>query len=298
MTAQQYVLDAQGEKRSARTLRERVRALGGSADAWLRPQGRLSWDRCAGLLFLLAAALVVFTFRDYGVTWDEDVHNWYGVFVLDYYTSFFKDTRALTWLNLYNYGAAFDLIAAMLNRLSPIGTYETRHLLNGIVGVVGLVGTWKLGRALGGPRAGFIAALLLLLTPNYYGQMFNNPKDIPFAVASVWATYYMVRIVPVLPAPRWSLLAKLGVAIGLALGVRVGGLLLVCYLGLMLLLWSLWRLAEHRSPQVFIADGLRTLWRVMLPMAVAAWPVMLVCWPWAQVQPIENPLRSLAFFTH
>ena len=31
--------------------------------------------------------------------------------------------------------------------------------------------------------------------------MFNNPKDIPFAVGIVWATYYMVRIVPALPRP-------------------------------------------------------------------------------------------------
>src|SRR5690349_24856879 len=144
MTAQQYVLDAQGEKRSARTLRERVRALGGSADAWLRPQGRLSWDRCAGLLFLLAAALVVFTFTDYGVTWDEDVHNWYGVFALDYYLSFFANQRALHWLNLYNYGAAFDMVAAALNRFSPLGVYETRHLLNGIFGIFGLMGCRKL----------------------------------------------------------------------------------------------------------------------------------------------------------
>ena len=49
------------------------------------------------------------------------------------------------------------MIAAALNRFSPLGVYETRHLLNGLVGVLGLVGCWKLGRALGGPRAGFIA---------------------------------------------------------------------------------------------------------------------------------------------
>ena len=74
------------------------------------------------------------TFRDYGVTWDEDVHNWYGNFVLDYYLSFFGDKTALHWQDLYNYGAVFDMVAAALNRVSPIGVYETRHLLNGLVG--------------------------------------------------------------------------------------------------------------------------------------------------------------------
>src|SRR5205085_10422845 len=115
-----------------------------------------------------AGILVLVTFADYGVAWDEDVHNWYGVFALDYYLSLFSDQRALNWLNLYNYGAAFDMIAAAFNKFSPLGIYETRHLLNGLVGLVCLAGCWKLGRALGGSRAGFLALLFLLVTPNYY----------------------------------------------------------------------------------------------------------------------------------
>src|SRR5580692_3862586 len=167
------------------------------------------WDRLSAAVLIAVAVLVFLTFTDYGVTWDEDVHNWYGIFALDYYLSLFADQRALNWLNLYNYGAAFDMVAAALNKFSPLGVYETRHLLNGLVGLFGLAGCWKLGRALGGPRAGFIALVFLLLTPNYYGQMFNNPKDIPFAVGGVWATYYMVRILPALPRPPLRLLVKM-----------------------------------------------------------------------------------------
>jgi hypothetical protein len=259
---------------------------------------RPSWNQLALALFVVAAILVVLTFGDYGVTWDEDVHNWYGVFVLDYYLSAFKDVRSLNWLNLYNYGAAFDMIAAAINRISPFGTYETRHLLNGLVGVLGAIGTWKLGRSLGGPRAGFLAALFLLLTPNYYGQMFNNPKDIPFAVGIVWATYYLVRLVPELPRPHWSLVVKFGVCTGLALGVRSGGLLLFCYLGLLLTLDVLWRTVETRSPRTFAAASWAGFHRVLLPAVLVAYPVMLLFWPWAQQAPIEHPLKSLLFFSH
>ena len=256
------------------------------------------WDRLALWLLIAAATLVLVTFSDYGVTWDEDVHNWYGVFVLDYYTSFFTDLRSLHWGDLYNYGAAFDLTAAVLNQISPFGTYETRHLLNGLVGVVGLVGVWKLGRTLAGPRAGFIAALFLLLIPNYYGQMFNNPKDVPFAVGMVWALYYLMRIVPELPRPRWSLLTKLGLATGLALGVRVGGLLLFGYLGLALLLFVLWRGAETRRLGAVVGLSWTSFWRVLLPVVVVAYPVMLLFWPWAQQAPFANPLATLAYFSH
>ncbi len=277
-----------GMRSVAGGLADRMRA---SADAPL-------WDRLGFALFVVAAALVIVTFTDYGVTWDEDVHSWYGIFVLDYYLSFFHDIRAFHWGDLYNYGAAFDLVAALVNRISPFGIYETRHLLNGIVGVVGIIGAWKLGRALMGPRAGFLAALFLLLTPNYYGQMFNNPKDVPFAVGMVWAMYYLVRIVPELPRPRRRLVAKLGIATGLALGVRVGGLLLFGYLGLVLLLFALWRALETRRLGAFVAAGWTSFWRVLLPTAVLAYPVMLLFWPWAQQAPFTHPLQTLAYFSH
>jgi dolichyl-phosphate-mannose-protein mannosyltransferase len=256
------------------------------------------WDELSVALFAVAAIVVMLTFTDYGVTWDEDVHNWYGVFVLDYYLSWFRDLRSLHWGDLYNYGAAFDLSAAALNHISPFGTYETRHLLNGLVGVLGLIGVAKLGRALAGPRAGFIAALFLALTPNYYGQMFNNPKDVPFAVGMVWAMYYLVRLIPELPRPSLALAARFGLASGLALGVRVGGLLLLCYLGLALSLFALWRALEARRWRVLFEHASAGFFRVVLPAVLVAYPIMLLFWPWAQQAPFANPLKTLAYFSH
>jgi hypothetical protein len=256
------------------------------------------WDRLSLGIIVLGAALALLTFRDYGVTWDEDAHNWYGNFVLDYYVSFFADRNALHWRDLYNYGAIFDTAAAALNRVSPMGIYETRHLLNALVGVLGLAGCFKLGHAVGGARVGFFATLFLLLTPNYYGQMFNNPKDIPFAVGVVWATYYMVRMVPTLPQPPLGLLAKLGVAIGMTMGVRIGGLLLLCYSGLLLAFDGGWRTIVARRPVLLLEAAWTALLRVLLPVLLFAYPVMLVFWPWGQTDPIENPLRALAFFSH
>src|ERR1700722_2892207 len=111
---------------SAANLDRRSSVLGRAAMVWqqlsqLAGADRI-WDRLSGAALIAAAIVVVLTFSDYGVTWDEDVHNWYGVFALDYYLSLFADQRALHWLNMYNYGAAFDMIAAALNRFSPLGT--------------------------------------------------------------------------------------------------------------------------------------------------------------------------------
>src|SRR5271165_1271166 len=256
-----------------------------SVSSWPRGSGELFWSRLSFGLPILAIALVLLTFRDYGVTWDEDAHNWYGNFVLDYYLSFFVDHNALHWRDLYNYGAIFDTLAAALNRVSPIGIYETRHLLNALVGILGLVGCRKLGHAMGGARVGFLATFFLLLTPNYYGQMFNNPKDIPFAVGITWSTYYLVRIVPMLPRPPLPLLIKLGVATGMTMGVRIGGLLLICYLALLLVLDAAWRALAARRAAVLVETAWATTWRVLLPVLLVAYPVMLLFWPWAQTDP-------------
>jgi len=257
-----------------------------------------SWDGLSRALFIVVTLLVIATFTDYGITWDEDVHKWYGTLVLNYYLSGFTDLRATEWLDLFNYGGAFDATAALLNHVSPFDTYETRHLLNGLVGVLGLVGVWRLGRALAGPRAGFLAALFLALTPNYYGQMFNNPKDVPFAAGMAWSLYYLVRLASELPKPRWSLLAKLGVAVGMTLGIRVGGLLALGYLGLLLGLSECWRALEARSVRLLVVDFLLSLARTWVPVTLIAYAVMLVFWPYAQLDPLRNPLRALANFSH
>src|SRR5205085_5944301 len=49
---------------------------------------------------------------------------------------------------------------------------------------------------------------------------------------------------------------------------------------------------------LLITAGLTSLWRVLLPVVGVAFAVMLVFWPWAQRDPIDNPLRALAFFSH
>ena len=61
--------------------------------AWLQQSMKSWWESCPWHR-VARLVLVLFTFRDYGVTWDEDAHNWYGNFVLDYYLSLFRQDCA------------------------------------------------------------------------------------------------------------------------------------------------------------------------------------------------------------
>ncbi len=252
--------------------------------------------RDLSLLVLLALAVVaVLVFQDYGITHDEEVQNIYGKMLLRFYASGFADRAAFDYLDLYRYGGLFDMAAALLNTVSPFGEYETRHLLGGLVGILGLAGAWKLGRLLGGERAGFLALVMLALVPAYWGHSFNNPKDGPFAAAMVWTLYYGCRLMGQLPRPAWDTVLKLGLVLGLALSVRVGALLMVCYMGLGVLLFLGLQARAGRGWGALGGD-LVGLVRRALPGLLLAYVVMALFWPWAVMSPL-NPIKALVGFS-
>ena len=258
--------------------------------------------RCsAHAIFILLAILILLTFRQYGITWDEELQSQYGQAVVDYYLSGFQDHRYAQIFNLYIYGGMFDGLASIFDRFTPFRVYETRHLLNAIFGLIGLWGSWRLARYIGGSVVGLLALILIVLTPVYYGHMFNNPKDIPFAAGIVWTLYFMSRAMGSLPHPKWSLLIKLSVILGLTLGIRVGGVMVLLFwlapLGL-IALRPLWSGINKETALKTLKNSAHIAWRIVLPVLLIAYAVMLICWPWAQQDPIINPLKALSEFSN
>lgn len=252
-------------------------------------------DLAATVVLASVLVLVLLTFADYGVTFDEGGQDTYGQAILSWYASFGADRQAVEYRDLYFYGGLFDTIAALVNLVSPFGHFETRHLANGLVGVLGLAGCWRLGRHLGGPLAGLVGLCLLAMMPSWYGMMFVNPKDIPFATGMVWGVLLLTRLAEVLPVPPRKLLIALGLVFGLTLATRIGGVLLFLYLGLVIALHVIAAKGADRSLRVRTLP--RTVLRVVAPVVAIAWVVMLVFWPYAQINPILNPLRAYWHFS-
>ncbi len=215
-------------------------------DTPLRRSVERTCDDLAIIVLAAVAVVASLTFRDYGLGWDDYTHAEYADLLLRMYGSGFKDTGALSFANLYMYGGGFDMAAALLHKVIPLELFETRRLLGAVVGLIGLAVTWRLGRRVGGPLAGLATLLLLVLCPTFYGHMFMNPKDAPFAVAMVILMLGLVRLAEEYPSPSPRTILIVGLGAGLSIGSRIlGGLaLLYAVVGFMPLL-----LEEIRHPR-------------------------------------------------
>jgi Dolichyl-phosphate-mannose-protein mannosyltransferase len=248
-------------------------------------------------VFVLAVVAVVagLTFRDYGLGWDDYTHAEYADLLLRMFGSGFKDTGALSFANLYMYGGGFDMAAALLHKVIPLELFETRRLLGAIVGVIGLAVTWRLGRRVGGPLAGLATLLLLALCPIFYGHMFMNPKDAPFAVAMVILMMGLVRLAEEYPQPSPRTILIVGLGAGLSIGSRIlGGLALIYALvGFVpLFVHGIRSLGTREALHRFV----HVLY-VLLPGLVLGYLIMGLIWPWSIIEP-DNPFHALTYFSH
>ncbi|WP_375414367.1 glycosyltransferase family 39 protein [uncultured Bradyrhizobium sp.] len=248
------------------------------------------------IMTLAAVGLIAsFTFRDYGLGWDDYTHAEYADLLLRMYGSGFKDTAALSFANLYMYGGGFDMAAALLHKIIPLELFETRRLLGAVVGFIGLAVTWRLGRRVGGPLAGLASLLLLALCPTFYGHMFMNPKDAPFAVAMVILMLGLVRLAEEYPSPSPRTILIVGLGAGLSIGSRIlGGLALIyAVAGFLPLFFE--EIHTHNAREA--AHRFAHMVYVLLPGLILGYLVMGLIWPWSIMEP-GNPFQALTYFSH
>src|ERR1700753_3960946 len=187
------------------------------------------------------------------------------------------------------------MAAALLHKIIPLELFETRRLLGAIVGRIGLAGTWRLARRVGGPLAGLASLLLLALCPTFYGHMFMNPKDAPFAVAMAILMLGLVRLVEEYPQPSARTVLITGLGAGLSIGSRVlGGLgLFYALIGSMPML-----IEEVRTHGA--REAIRRFLQMaypLLPGLILGYLVMGLIWPWSIIEP-GHPFQALTYFSH
>jgi hypothetical protein len=235
------------------------------------------------VLVALFVAFAALTYRDYGMTWDEDTaYTWGESLVLHwrgqanpYGVRLLEDQSAM-YGNFYP-AAVFAFARFVVEDASP----ETYHLLGLLFALPLLVAAYEvLLEACGRPGLAVLGPLFLLLVPRLLGDLPANPKDAPFAVAYFLALAGMY----LLGGTRawWARVLALGALFGLAQGQRVVALgLYPVYLG-----WALYlRFASAEPPPRWPLFLLRTARDVLLVGALATllvtlgWPYLRATFP-------------------
>jgi hypothetical protein len=245
------------------------------------------------ILLVCHFLLIIFTFSDYGMCWDQPGLHKYGQAVMRFYASLGHDT-AVRHEVLKIYGGLFEIVSNAVESFTHLGWLEARNLTSALFGLLGVWAAFRLGAIAFGPIVGLTAALFLTLTPTYYGHEFINPKDIPFAALYLLSLRYIVEMGLDFPDLRWSTTVKAGLAIGATLGMRAGGIILFPLLIGTLLVSLLWNI-KGSDVRILV----RTLLTRGLPHSVGilvlAWMVMLLSWPFAWKAHFGKPFFRAPF---
>lgn len=243
-----------------------------------------------GLLALLFVVML-FMVPQYGTTGDEVTQWKYGTSVWNYLKTFGDDKTAVSGLYLENtqamYGGFFDGFAAMLiDIFHPKDEFLMRHYWNMIFGFAGIVFAGLLAKEFAGWRAAIIAVIFMIFTPRIFGEVFNNPKDIPFATGYVAALLCIIKWLKKLDNPSWKTTILLGLSIALAISVRIGGILVIAYLGMFYVI-------EMARIKGFGSKVFGKSVKHVLVALIIGWIGACLWWPYALEDIISHPLEAV-----
>jgi hypothetical protein len=215
----------------------------------------------------------------------------YGEQALAYFRGGFVEPETMNRSVIRYCGPLFEMIPALFYGDPGPGKYETRHLVLALLALLFVPGLFVCARFAGDWRVPVLAVIALALTPRFSGHLFNNSKDIPFAVALIWFIAAVVAAFAHGP-PKWRHVISCGVTGGIALAARPGGLpILVALLLAPAVIAPRTRTgnASNRTAGQSIA---RTAVKG-LAMLLIAWVIMAAPWPWAHANPIVHPVRAM-----
>ncbi len=245
-------------------------------------------------------AIILILFNDYGISWDEYGQNAYGKYIVKFFSSLFKNRGAFEFTNQFYYGGFYETAAVLFSSIfSFLGEYEARHLINALTGLAGIIFAVKIAKLLEGGAGGLIVLLLLATYPSYFGHMFMNSKDIPFAAAFLASVYFILKNFNKYPDIAGKDIFYLGSSIGITAGIRSGGLVLFVILAFSLLIRAIYIFIDERKQGTGqLKRNYARLAAYFLSVFIIGYFFMLVLWPFGAQNPLINPIVSLSKFSN
>ncbi len=254
--------------------------------------------------FATLALISLLVSANVGLNADENVQVPYSENLLKYYTSLGSDISAFSSSKgdqIRYYGGIYEIPVAVvaqtfgLDQNDP-GYFTLRHVLTMLFGLLAIFYAFSLARALGGWRAGLLALGIMFLSPRFLGHSMINPKDIPFAAGYIMSIFYIYQVVRDLPKVSYKKLLLLILGIGICVGVRInGGMLLVAYLLLALGMHFLFvpgirQISSWRTMKPYLVIGLLT--------SVGGLLCGLLFWPYGLANPLAHVPEAMEAFSN
>ena len=257
------------------------------------------------ILLVLSLLIGIFTFQDYGMTWDESLYYDYGEAIGYAYSiperlsGDFDINRAYgpSGNDHRNRGPAYLLVARLpvnaLHTLTGIDKVALWHLMNFITFLIGVYYLYKLSLRWLTPKGAFSASLFYISQPLLWGHGFINPKDPPFTTIFLATLYYGFRAIDQLStghtskehgqsrAKMWGQILLIGILIGIATNLRI----IAPLIGILLFLYAL-------------GKGKIRLLLWFIPVTLIAILVTYLTWPYLWGAPIARFIEVLRLMSH
>lgn len=252
------------------------------------------WNKLFLFSLLSVMVLMVVMSFAFGLSGDEVDMNEYGKIILNYFTSFGSDETVFNIPKnvdrdgvLMYYGGFFDLVCAAVNKISPFEEYTTRHVLNALAGFIAIFFTARIVAMLTDKRLATLSVWLMFVSPFFLGHAMNNPKDIPLAAAYIASVFFTIRFFDRFPTAKKTDYLWLILSIGIAINIRVAGILLIPYLFVYIGFVYLAKTMAKEQVQ------LSTYVKPVLIISVLGYLTGSLFWPYGQQNPLSNPLNAL-----
>lgn len=266
------------------------------------------WQKIFIALSALSIVLMPYFSTWHGMSGDEWSLIIYGH---DIYNYFFNgsdvalDYDKQNWAQvagLHYYGGLYDFTVTFLHKTLFASSDELtfRHIVNSLIGALLFIYTGLLGKHFGGWRTGVLAFILIALSPRILGESMNNPKDIPFAFANVFFLYYLMKYIATFGnnKAQWKYAILMGVGFGLAMGFRIGGILMIPYTALFIAAYYLWDKNFQEKIKSNFSISAKKIAFNLAATFILGYVIGIMFWPWALQEPLSKPLEALEAMTH
>jgi len=249
------------------------------------------------LAFVMLVSLLLIS-RDAGISGDEEVHYQHSEMVYNYFSSLGADKSSLDTpkTHLQYYGQTFDnLVTFLIHWFGIEDIYGFRHLMSSISGWLTIVVTALFAVWFSGYGAAIFVLLLFAVSPTFLGHTQNNLKDIPFALAYISSIYYSLKLVYSEGKPTKPTILLLILSIGFAIGIRIGGILVVFYFCFFIFLKTVSDWMKQKNLNIKQLKKYLLLFSII---SISGFLLGLITWPFALQNPILNPWKSYQVMTH